>query len=78
MPFKYHIDPATETGRDTLCQTLRYIHRRFAAKGDLDGMLLVAKSFDFAKRMDAKLQANKIALGVTGPAIKDGHPDGDD
>lgn len=78
MGFKYQIDPATETGRDTICQNLRYLHRRLTAAGDAEGVHLVEKCFDFGKRMNAKLQANKAALGVSGPAIKDGHPDQDD
>jgi hypothetical protein len=78
MGFKYNIDPSTESGRDTLCQALRYIHRRFAAHGDLEGMLLAAKSFDFAKRIVAKAQEHKAARGITGSLIHDGHPDQDD
>jgi hypothetical protein len=78
MRFKFRIDPATETGRDTICQNLRYLHRRLSASGDTEGVRLVEKCFDFGKRMNAKLQQNKRALNISGPAIKDGHPDEDD
>lgn len=78
MRFKYEINPEHESGRDTLCQALRYIYRRFEADGDAEGMLLAAKSFDFAKRIVAKAQEHKKARGITGPLIHDGHPEYED
>lgn len=78
MGFKFHINPAHESGRDTLCQALRQIHRRFEAAGDIEGMHLAAKSFDFAKRIVAAAKMHKEARGITGPLIQDGHPDKDD
>ena len=76
MAFKYHINPEKESGRDTICQNLRYLHRAMVAHGDTEGAHRVAKCFDFAKRMNAKLQyyKNRYEPG-SGPVIKDGHPD---
>ena len=78
MGFKYEINPKHESGRDTLCQALRYIYRRFEAAGDAEGMHLTAKAFDFSKRIVAKAQEHKRARGITGPLIQDGHPDAED
>lgn len=76
MPFKFHIDPHKESSRDTICQNLRYMHRRLEAAGDVEGVAQVAKLFDFAKRMNAKLQYYKSTYEPDGgPAIKDGHPE---
>ncbi len=75
MGLKHQIDPDAETGRDTLCQTLRLIYRRFRAADDAEGMALTAQSFDFAKRIVAKAQEHKAARGIAGSLIRDGHPD---
>ena len=76
MSFKDRINPEKETGRDTLCQNLRYLHRRMTATGDKESAFLVEKCFDFAKRMDARLKyyRAKYEPHRKGPEIKDGHP----
>jgi hypothetical protein len=79
LPYKYKINPLAESGDDTICQNLRYLHRRATKAGDAESVRLTEKCFDFAKRMNAKLQyyKNKYEPG-TGPAIKRGHPEEDD
>jgi len=57
---KYLINPNHHTGRLTLCETVREIWRLAAdlpepARSDLQ--LLSGAAFDYAKRMNAKLQA---------------------
>lgn len=74
--FKFKIDPHKESGRDTICQNLRYLHRRMSAAGDVEGVRLVEKCFDFAKRMDARLKYYRRTYepNRVGPEIKEGHP----
>lgn len=79
MVLKHRINPAAESGRDTICQNLRYLHRRVAAAGDEESLHLIEKCFDFAKRMNAKLQYYKSTYEPgSGSAIRDGHPDDPD
>jgi hypothetical protein len=75
--FKYQIDPENETGRDTLCQTLRVLYRGARDRGDAAAMFQVEKCFDFAKRMDKRLKyyRKKYEPDRTGPEIPEGHPD---
>lgn len=75
MPYRFVIDPEKESGRDTICQNLRYAHRLATAAGDAECADLIAKCFNFAKRMNAKLQYYRSTYEPDGgPAIKDGHP----
>ncbi len=78
MGFKHQIDPEGESGRDTICQTLRHLYRRAEADGRDEDMRDIAKAFDFAKRIVAKAQEHKRARGIDGPLIRDGHPEGQD
>jgi hypothetical protein len=58
---KYKIDPEIETRRLTLCETLREIRREVSQpEPDLDKIAeLAAASFDFGKRMDARMKELK-------------------
>lgn len=75
MPFKYEINPDHDSGRDTLCQSLRHLYRRARAEARTEDMYDIAKCYDFAKRIVAKAQEHKAARGITGPLIRDGYPD---
>lgn len=58
-PRKYVIDPQTDTGQPTICNTLRTLWRRADAAGDAESKRLIEDCFDYAKRMDRKLRAYK-------------------
>lgn len=53
---KYEIDPETDTGQPTICNTLRYLWRRANAAGDKESLEMIETCFDYAKRMDARLR----------------------
>jgi len=74
MPYKFQIDPHKESGRDTICQTLRYIHRRFMAAGDVEGAELAARAFSYAKQMNQRLVYYRDTYEPhrVGPQIPDG------
>ena len=81
MAFKHHINAHHETGRDTLCQALRRMYRRAKETGDTELMHEIEKSYDFAKRMDARMKyyKHKYEPWRKGkPELAEGHPDGDD
>lgn len=58
-PRKYQIDPDTDTGDPTICNTLRRLYRRARDAGDDESMAMIADCFDYAKRMDFKLRRYK-------------------
>ena len=63
---KYHINPAHRSGRLTLCEAQREIWRIAESlpepqRGQLQ--LLAGASFDFGKRMDARMKELKAMLG---------------
>lgn len=72
MSFKFQINPEKESGRDTICQNLRYLHRRLA--NDPEGQQLVAKCFSYAKQMNARLTYYRDTYEPhrKGPEIPDG------
>jgi hypothetical protein len=78
--FKYHINPHHDSGEDTLCMSLRRIWLAAHRSGVLDIQHEAAKSFDFAKRMDARLKyyRDKYEPWKVGPETQRGHPDGED
>lgn len=62
MPRKYEINPAHESGDDTICMTIRRLWREGDAVGGAHGdriKELAADAFDKAKRMNARLKAYK-------------------
>lgn len=79
MPYKFKINPAHDSGDDTLCMSLRRIWN-LADKAGLDAVKHEAeKSFDFAKRMDKRLKyyRHKYESWRQGLEIARGH-DADD
>lgn len=84
VPYKFKIDPQKETGRDTLCQSLRRQYRIASALGTPEGDRLMhelEKSFDFAKRMDKRLRYYRTKYEphrLHTPELAEGHPEGDD
>ncbi len=74
MPYKFTINPEKDSGRDTICQNLRYLYRRMQAHGDTVGMDLVAKCFSYAKQMNARLiyYRDTYEPHRKGPQIPDG------
>jgi hypothetical protein len=75
VAFKYAIDPDRVSSRDTLCNNLRWLYRERRANGDTAAMDRLARAFDYAKRMDARLKyyRNKYEPHRQGPEIKEGH-----
>jgi len=79
--FKHFINAEHESGKDTLCQALRRMHRRAQAAEDAELLHELAKCYDFAKRMDARMKyyKHKYEPWRKGtPELSEGHPDGDD
>ena len=64
--MKHKINPQYNSGRDTLCQNLRYLWRLGERVGGEDGAAiqdLSARCFDFAKRMNNRLKEYKEKSG---------------
>lgn len=79
MPYKYRINPHHNSGDDTLCMSLRRIWLSANSAGLEDIQHEAEKSFDFAKRMNARLKyyREKYEPWRQGPEIARGH-DSDD
>lgn len=62
---KYHINPAHQSRRLTLCETLREIHRiadNLPEPERSDLHMLAGAAFDFGKRMDRRMKELKAML----------------
>lgn len=79
MAYKYPINPYADSGDDTLCMSLRRQWLEGKRTGNLAIMHEAEKSFDFAKRMNARLKyyRAKYEPHRKGPEIALGH-DNDD
>ena len=79
MPYKFPINPGHDSGDDTLCMSLRRIWLMADKLGQDKIKHEAEKSFDFAKRMNKRLQYYRKTYEPwrTGPEIARGH-DGDD
>lgn len=81
MGYKFKINPQYDSKKDTLCQSLRRMYMRAVATDDAMLKHELEKSFDFAKRMDARMKyyKHKYEPWRKGkPELAEGHPDEDD
>jgi hypothetical protein len=75
MPYKFLINPYADSGDDTLCMSLRRMWLEGHRTGNKAIMHEAEKSFDFAKRMNARLKYYRTTYEPNrkGPEIALGH-----